>query len=102
VNVKELIEDWGPVTVVLLAIVVFTAIVGGVVVIVKPTTLSFSEYLSKLQTFAGALAALGIGRGLMNGAQAKADATVTAAKVEAGVAHSAAAAERPKAARGHV
>lgn len=86
-NLKELVENWGPVTVLLIAIVVIATIIGGVVVIVQPETLNFSEYLSKLQAFVLALAGLGIGRGVMIGAQshgkAVGEARVAAAKVQA-------------------
>lgn len=38
-----------------------TTVVGGIVVVVEPTTLNFEEYLTRIAAFGGLL---GIGRGI--------------------------------------
>ena len=60
---RELLEK-SPVTVVLLALTVLAAVAGGVVTVVEPDTLSFAEYLDRLEKFALALGILGVGRGI--------------------------------------
>lgn len=57
-------NEWGPVTVLLVILTVLVAIVGGLITIIQPETLSFEELLNDLQKFALALGVLGVGRGI--------------------------------------
>jgi hypothetical protein len=65
---SKILSPTGIVTAVLLALVAFVVVVGGVVLLVDPDTLRpggpFEAYLNDLKTFGVALGALGIGRGL--------------------------------------
>ena len=51
-------------TVLVACIVVLVAGVGGVIVIVHPETLSFSDYADKLKDLAIGVGILGVGRGI--------------------------------------
>lgn len=54
-----------PLTTILVAVAfVIVCVVGGVVTIVNPDTLSFSDYVERLGIAAGALGLLAIGRGI--------------------------------------
>jgi hypothetical protein len=63
----EQVKTWGPATILIVVLVVAVAVIGGVVVVVDPQTLSFPEYLSKLQVFAIGIGLLGLGRGTQAG-----------------------------------
>ena len=75
-----------PVTTTLIAVAfIIIVIVGGVVTIVNPDTLSFDRYITSVGIAAGALGLLGIGRGI-NAGQAKiANAATVQAAYEADV-----------------
>lgn len=49
-------------------------IIGGVVVIVHPSTLSFATYCGLVVGLAGSAGLLGVGRGIAAGAEARANA----------------------------
>jgi flagellar biosynthesis component FlhA len=51
-------------TVLVAVLVVIVAVVGGVVVIVHPDTLSFKQYVDALSKLAIGVGVLGVGRGL--------------------------------------
>lgn len=63
-------SNWGPVTVVLVALTVIAGVCGAVVVITHPETLTFEQLLNDLEKFALALGLLGVGRGIHAGGKA--------------------------------
>lgn len=71
------LTKWGPITVFLLAIALLVVLVGGIVVITHPETLTFNQYLDQLTKALIALAGLAVGRGIHLGATSLADAHVT-------------------------
>ena len=85
---KSLVENLNdsPVTTILMA-VAFTVIVivGGIITIVNPDSLSFDRYITSVGIAAGALGLLGIGRGINAGQKKIAEAATVNAAYEAGV-----------------
>lgn len=75
------LNEWGPVTVLMILVAVVAMGIGGAVVVLHPETLSFGEYLDNLKTFALALAGLGLGRGILGAGQHIATASVQAASL---------------------
>lgn len=61
------LDEWGPVTVLMVLATVILLGGGIVVVVVNPDTYSFPQFLDDLKTFGIGLGALGIGRGLLGG-----------------------------------
>lgn len=61
---RELLEDWGPMTVLVFIVVVIIVLAGAVVTIVNPDQLTFELYLKYLVGAAGGAGLLGIGRGI--------------------------------------
>lgn len=61
------LDEWGPITVLIL--IAATIVLGGgiVVVIVNPETLTFQQYLDSVSKLVIGGGALGVGRGLMAG-----------------------------------
>jgi hypothetical protein len=57
-------SQWGPVTVLMVAIVVVVAVAGAAVAVVNPDALTFAQYLDDMEKFAIALGILGVGRGI--------------------------------------
>lgn len=72
------LNEWGPMTVLMILLVVIVAGVGGAVVIVNPEALSFEDYLEQIKTLALAVAGLGVGRGILAAGKHNADAKVQA------------------------
>ncbi len=72
------LNEWGPMTVLMILLVVIVAGVGGAVVIINPDALSFEDYLEQIKTLALAVAGLGVGRGILAGAKHNAEAKVQA------------------------
>lgn len=62
INIKE----WGPLTVLIIALTVIITIVGGVVVIVHPETLSFDQLINVLSKFVIGAGALSVGNGIQH------------------------------------
>jgi hypothetical protein len=56
-------------------LVAIAAIAGGIIVIVRPETLNFEQYLDLLKNFAIAVGILGVGRGIMAAGKSNAEAT---------------------------
>lgn len=73
------LDEWGPVTVLMILVAVIAVVAGGVVVVVHPESLSFDAYLDDLKAFAVALAGLGVGRGILGAGQHVATGRVQAA-----------------------
>ena len=69
-------SKWGPATVLVVAIAVIIVLVGGVVCITNPDTLSFDAYLKALIGAIVGTGLLGIGRGHAAASQIAADAIV--------------------------
>jgi hypothetical protein len=67
----RLLDGLGEKNVVTLVFVIY-AVVGGVLAIINPETLSFEEYSTRLVVFGGAV---GIGKGILNGQKARAEGT---------------------------
>lgn len=61
---RDLLDQWGPMTVLVVIVVVIIVIAGAVVTIVNPDQLTFEEYLKYLVGAAGGAGLLGIGRGI--------------------------------------
>lgn len=61
------LDEWGPITVLIL--IAATIVLGGgiVVVIVNPETLTFQQYLDSVSKLVIGGGALGVGRGIMAG-----------------------------------
>lgn len=78
-------SSWGPATVLVVVLTTLVVLIGGVVCVFNPDELSFSEYTERLAWLAGAVGALGIGRGILGGKKAEAQATVEAANATAAV-----------------
>ena len=78
----EKLNRWGPMTVLMVLVVTIVVLAGAVVSIVNPDTLSFEEYLDTLVKAAGAIAALGIGRGVLEGMKHNAQAKTAEAAVK--------------------
>lgn len=61
----QIVDKWGPATIVTLVIFAIVAIIGGVVVIAGNMT--FEDYLDNLVKLAVGIGILGVGRGIMSG-----------------------------------
>lgn len=59
------LNDWGPMTVLMIVAAVIAMGIGGAVVVVNPDTLTFEQYLDNLKTFALAIAGLAGARGIL-------------------------------------
>lgn len=80
-TIFDKLDEWGPVTVLIVLVAVIAVVAGGVVVVVHPETLAFDEYLDDLKSLAVALAGLGVGRGILGAGQHVATARVQAASI---------------------
>lgn len=72
------LNEWGPMTVLMVIAAVIVLGIGGVVVILNPDTYGFGAYLDDLKTFALALAGLGVGRGILAAGKSIGEARVQA------------------------
>jgi hypothetical protein len=63
------LRNWGPVTVLVTIAAMIVLVVGGIVCIVNPDTLTFAQYLDDLKTFVIGLGLTGLARGVHLGAQ---------------------------------
>lgn len=61
------LDDWGPMTILMVIAATIVLGVGGAVVILNPDTYSFKAYLDDIKVFALAIAGTSIGRGVLNG-----------------------------------
>lgn len=75
------LDEWGPMTVLMITVAVIAMGVGGAVVIVNPDTLTFQQYLDDLKTFAIAAAGLAGARGILGAGKHIADANVQSAAI---------------------
>lgn len=79
----EKLDEWGPMTVLMIVVVAVVLGVGGAVVITAPDTLSFEQYLDQLKTFALAIAGLAGARGIVAASHTVAEGKVQAAALTA-------------------
>jgi hypothetical protein len=63
------LRSWGPVTALVVIAAVIVLLVGGIVCVVNPDTLTFQQYLDDLKTFLIGLGLTGLARGVHLGAQ---------------------------------
>lgn len=82
-TISAKLDDWGPMTVLMIVTAVIAMGVGGAVVIVNPDTLTFEQYLDNLKTFALAVAGLAGARGVLGAGKRVAEANVQAAALAA-------------------
>jgi hypothetical protein len=62
---QKLLNDHLPwATILVGSIIVFVTVVGGVITIVQPSTLSFATYVNVLQKMVVGVGILGVGRGV--------------------------------------
>lgn len=59
------LNDWGPATVLVVALIIIGAVAGAIVAITNPSTLPFADYWQGLIGFAASAGLLGVGRGVM-------------------------------------
>lgn len=76
------LNQWGPMTVLLVLVVAVVVLVGGVVAVVNPDSLSFDQYLDSLTKAAVGIGVLGVGRGILGAGEKNAQATTAKAAVE--------------------
>jgi hypothetical protein len=70
------LNDWGPMTVLMIVVAVIAMGIGGAVVVVNPDTLTFQQYLDDLKTFALAVAGLAGARGILGAGRSVAESNV--------------------------
>lgn len=61
------LDEWGPITVLAIVVVVIVLVSGGVAVIVNPDKYTFSMYVDDLKGLGVVVGGTAIGRGLLSG-----------------------------------
>jgi hypothetical protein len=69
-------SQWGPATVLAVLLAGIVTVVGGVVTVAHPETLSFAQYLADLKTTLVGVGVLAVGRGIHLAGQQVSDAHV--------------------------
>ncbi|MGI9099638.1 MAG: hypothetical protein ACR2H2_14305 [Solirubrobacteraceae bacterium] len=70
------LDEWGPMTVLMIVAAVIVLGVGGGVVLLNPDTYTFRAYLDDVKGFALAIAGLGLGRGVLGAGKSLGEAKV--------------------------